>query len=276
MFKFRVWSDTHIEFGNVSLSKLVRPDDANTVLFLAGDIGVGLMHRALLEKVCKRFKAVVLTTGNHEYYENEISNVDSRLNKLADQIPNLHFLNPGTVLFTDENVCVLGCTLWTDYNRNNPIVVMKARQYMNDFRHISVEHESGEIMKLQPYDVVQMNNNHRTYLRESLMLCQAAKRANPKLRVVVMTHHAPFTNLPRNDDHGVVDDCDFGYFNTGLEDLAEQCDLWIHGHTHQRYDLPHYDGEDGKACRVITNSRGYRGYQKMAKTFEQEDKVYTL
>ena len=68
----RVMSDLHLEFsqGNMHVPEL--PDDAKTVLILAGDIGLVKKTHTFIDFITDmsaRFQDVIYVMGNHEHYK---------------------------------------------------------------------------------------------------------------------------------------------------------------------------------------------------------------
>ena len=69
--KFRVLSDLHLEFTDGMYDLPVMEDEQDTVLLLAGDIGVVRRTESYLpfmEEMAERFLHVVSIAGNHEFY----------------------------------------------------------------------------------------------------------------------------------------------------------------------------------------------------------------
>ena len=75
--KLRIFSDIHLEFGDYNVRP--QPSDHETVLVLAGDIGI--VHKAsqlegrygpFLERCSQQFRHVVLVMGNHEHTSSKL------------------------------------------------------------------------------------------------------------------------------------------------------------------------------------------------------------
>ncbi len=109
----RIASDLHTEFWgqNYSLINQVLPplpEDPETVLLLAGDIGVGMTESLrYLEPLYDRFDEVVYVRGNHEYLDGADLDEDC----------------PCTVSWNG----VVHATLWTDLSRS-PMDMVNARR----------------------------------------------------------------------------------------------------------------------------------------------------
>lgn len=268
--KLRLWSDIHNEIGEI---KIVRSDDdADHVLVIAGDFTVGLRHVDLLRRYCGIFKAVVYTTGNHEYYHNVIELVDERYAALDAEIPNFHFLQGNSVIIDD--VRFIGGTFWTDVNRNDPLVALELQRYMNDYYQIKVLASGSrrataldrkKSIALIPTHTSEINARQRQQFLDILAEPFAGK-------TVIVTHHAPlYEILNRDPDYNQTKrdrQITFGYGNTGLEDwfYDQPFDFWFHGHTHKWHD--HLI--NGK--RLMARPRGYAGHEQCANEYDREGK----
>lgn len=257
--KIRIMSDLHMEFERLNRDGTPKypdtyftvpelPDDKDTVLLLAGDIGVVKRPRTIatfIKTLEGRFKAVLCILGNHEYY-------DGSLNRAYDKLFALLDGTGVTLLENDkveiDDVVFLGTTLWTDYNNHNPLSVMHIENTLTDFATI----RTG--LKKEPYKrTVRAVDFHSKFLNAKTWL--NSELYNAKIRdgkkCVVMTHHAPsFQSV----HHRYILDHDLnGAYASNLESMIRefQPEVWVHGHTHDsmRYDV--YD------TRVICNPRGY-------------------
>ena len=77
-------SDLHLEFYNDNVWKPIPNDqDKDTVLLLAGDIGVGLSAKGWITEMCGRYKYVIYILGNHEFYKNEFCGLPQKWNNLV-------------------------------------------------------------------------------------------------------------------------------------------------------------------------------------------------
>ena len=252
--KFRVISDVHAEFfslGELGLQLPVMPEEHDTVLLIAGDLGVAgkpASYVPFATEMSKRFKYVAHIAGNHEFYGGSFVTVRDTINQEyrdAGISDNVGMFEREILEFDD--VRVIMATLWTDFDGGDPISIMEAANFMNDYRMIRTG-QAAEPLKFQltPQDTYENFKISRDFIFEEV----ANAKADGK-RVVVMTHHAPsrlsispqYANAPSN-----------GAFVSDLsnEILDADCDMvWIHGHVHQNqsYIL-------GK-CEVICNPHGY-------------------
>lgn len=245
--KFRPISDLHLEFytgGTVILPKI--EDEVKSTLILAGDIG--LLHYpdrgdldAFLKDVCSRYKYVFYIAGNHEYYHGNIT--EHTIHKLFDrlQLPNL-FTNH--LFIEDENIVITGDTLWTDFKKEDPLVMEISRINMNDYNLIRI----GETYsKLFPSTIYAY---HAMQKRE---LFNSIKEYKDKgCKIVVVTHHHPSYQAMEEEFRG--SDLNFAYMSDLDNEVTQLSpDWWICGHQHKskRYKIGNTE--------VICNPVGYPG-----------------
>jgi hypothetical protein len=126
----------------------------------------------------------------------------------------------------------------------------RATNLLNDYALIRTVDESAEPgtwrhkqgRKLQAADTLRIHQTQRAWLSDRL----AAPFAGP---TVVVTHHAPHRgSLAKR----YADDWASGAFVNELPDAFFDVPvLWVHGHTHQRFDYR------VRSCRIVCNPRGY-------------------
>lgn len=244
--KLRLISDLHTEFwkaDNIAkVSKIFAkelpplPTDPETTLVLAGD--TGSLHRPtqycwLLDIAAERFKHVVWVGGNHEWYGGSW---------VTDQKFYQKELDKRKIFYDFENeiegVTFICTTLWTDFEKENPLLMQEARVRMNDYRQI--EHLSVDAV-----------------LAEHKILLEKIRSSLEKRRekTVVVTHHAPsFQSI--HDDYRT--DRLNGCYASDLEYLMLQYEpaFWLHGHVHM------YKNYFVGKTNVVCNPLGYRGYEK--------------
>jgi predicted phosphodiesterase len=225
-------SDIHLE-----VAPYAAPATGADFVVLAGDIHNGA---AGIEWARERFSVPVLyVAGNHEYYDGEFNAVHDRLAAAAARtgvrLLDCTELRAGDIRF-------LGCTLWTDYSLapadRRPRVIENARTRNPDFDAIRYGKR-----KFAPEDSIALARRHRSWLDERL--------AEPFVgTTVVITHFAPhplsiapfYAKHPANPS-----------FVLDLEEMMGRAALWIHGHTHTRFDYR------VRGTRVVCNPRGYPG-----------------
>lgn len=254
--KLRVLSDLHIEGYPFEIPW--QPDDARTVLVLAGDIGniEGHGSRQLQDFLCaagEQFRAVIMVLGNHEWYHAVWP--DALQTIKGWELPeNVHILEQESVRI--DHVTFHGATLWTDYDGNDPISMIHAHNAMVDYRQIRTsklpQGSSGTptpMAKFSPLLALEAHREARSWLTKRLAMPRA-----PGDRVVVVTHHGVSRRSihPRYADNPIN-----GAFVTDLDELLIEgrVDLAIHGHIHDsmRYLIPY----EGGAVQIVANPRGY-------------------
>lgn len=260
--KIRLWSDVHNEFGKLEYK--ARDDDAETVLVIAGDFTIGVDDMAMMRDLLLKFRSVIFCTGNHEYYNRVIEDIDRAWRDFADMHPQFYFLNGDCVVIDD--VRFVGGILWTDLNNGDRNVMHTVGYRMNDYNRIRIRDLESEVHVLAPEDTIKINKKMRAYIESVLDTPFAG-------RTVVVTHHAPLEICihPDYNHHSTDKALNFAYRNTGLESWFEEKEFvaWLHGHIHHRQEHVVH----GK--KVIANPRGYAGHEAMSYTFE-DDKVFEV
>ena len=230
----QIVSDLHLEFGALQLSV-----ENTDVLIAAGDIDVGEAGLKWLQQFnCP----VIYVAGNHEYWGEDLNRFTRHLIQ-GVRGGNVHYLENSTVVL--KNIRFLGCTLWTDYNNADSLVMDEMLLVMNDFRYIS-----NGTRALQPHDLIKVNAQSRAWLEQQLRLPFAGK-------TVVVTHHAP---LMRSWHYGRNTMIQYAYCNdlSALMDRYQrEIDLWVHGHVHETFDYV------AQGVRVVCNPRGYYQYREV-------------
>ena len=245
--KIQVISDLHLEFSGMDRELDYVAQEERDVLIVAGDLAEGTRGIDWLRKQCE-FSPVVYVTGNHEYYGYDIREIDDELRKLAEDTPNLHFLQCGTVELCGLKIA--GCTLWTGLNNEDgtPLDNYHSRMVersMSDFHVIQVRGSRFDTFASRG-----LNMQHRNWLMQQEDVD------------IVVTHHAPtwqsVTDYWR--EHGKL--LNPGFADTS-DDLIEKLApaYWIHGHMHSFLRYWHNRKVDG--TQILCNPIGYGGsYQE--------------
>lgn len=229
--KLWIISDLHQDFGRFDIDP---PADAD-IAVIAGDV----VNDEFLLRLAERMP-VVFVAGNHDFYRHCHLERLGQLRDLMHQGSPFYFLENTTLLF--GGVRFLGCTLWTDYNRGNPLAMDLAGRSMNDHRKIAWQ-KQPVWQRFRPEEAQKLHNQSRNWLSERFSQRFAGK-------TVVITHHAPsarsvapkFAGNPLN--HAYFSDLE-------AEILRWRPDVWVHGHMHTCFDYA--VGE----TRVICNPHGY-------------------
>jgi predicted phosphodiesterase len=257
----RYMSDVHLEFGWMHLMSL--EEDKDTVLVLAGDIGLAHNHTQLVETLGRflveasvQFRAVIYVLGNHEHYKYSITKTyDTIRHLVADRgLQNVFVLENETHLV--DNVAFIGATLWTDYN-NDPVKLVLASQMMNDHRLIRIGTAIDPYhAPFTPAHAKSMHKKSRKYVFE-----QAKEQKAAGKKVVVVVHHGVseqsvherFKGSPYNP----------AFVSDLTKDILDaQPHVVIHGHVHNAFDYTIGD------TRVLVNPRGYVGYETEVNGFD--------
>lgn len=242
--KFSIASDLHLEFGDIILNN----DDEADLLILAGDIcHISNVHYNFFEHISSQFKHIIYVPGNHEYYEGDLVWSLKHLRKQLSKFENIHILENQT--FEMNGIKFIGCTLWTDLNRRNPITIQTVSSLMNDFKFIKVNHT-----QFTPSFWYTMYEYSLKFLTQEI-------KKNDKS--VVITHYAP-SKLSIHERHKDLD-LNHAYFTELLHTIFYDCNnikYWIHGHTHDPMDYAVNN------IRVVTNPRGYHGYEKISSDYK--------
>lgn len=255
--RFYYCSDLHIEFASPKAPLLEGEN-----IILAGDISVlrclnPVMNDAgnrkcrdrtlkFFEIIQENFKNVYYLTGNHESYN---FNIDLESEYISKYLPGVIHLNDSEVQI-DEKTVLLGGSLWTDFNNENPLTMEVVRRGMNDFKLIY----TGENDSFKPEHALEKH-------RKTMIFLKDAVERNKNKKIVIATHHAPsFKGINRS--HG-GNNLDYGYATDLSEFILDnpQIKAWVFGHTH----IQTWFNVGDTVC--YSNARGYEGYEKSADYF---------
>lgn len=223
--KFHILSDIHLEMSNYELEKIKDVEN----LILAGDIGIPTSpkYTAFIKRASELYKNVFLIAGNHEYYYNNIKDINDIIEQIAVKY-NVHFLNNRYIDI--DGYRIIGTTLWSDimeYERS------EIQTFIADFRLI----KNWSIEK----------NNHE-HFKNVQFIKNEIECDNKKL--VIITHHAPLRNITCKPEH--VGSLLSSAFSTDLSYLFKpHVTAWIFGHTHYSCNTTFND------VKLLSNQRGY-------------------
>jgi predicted phosphodiesterase len=265
--KIKLVSDLHLEFGDI----VIHNDQNCDVLILGGDIMVAQdlhdfpaysisaidehllgkkqvkvkMYRDFLRRCSEAFPHVIFIAGNHEYYYGKFPDAVDYLREECEVFPNVYFLEMNTKEI--EDVTFIGCTLWTDLNKGDPVTLYSVKDMMNDYRVI--RNSQNNYAKLSPMDTLVNHRNHLAYIKH-------VTENDPNKKYVVAGHHSPSKLSTHEKYRGerIMNGC----YSSDLSDFIldhPQIKLWTHGHTHYPFD--YMLGE----TRIVCNPRGYEGYE---------------
>jgi Calcineurin-like phosphoesterase len=231
---------------------------------LAGDIQVGLTQDQWFTDLLKD-RPVIYIAGNHEFYGHNVKQIrdeahiwESKINANAIQAGydhRLHFLQNQTFVLGDTRF--IAATLWSDFNKGDPMAMITGGQCMNDFRVI-YNTINGKEYTFSPQQALEEHLVSKQFITDELNKLWYGK-------TVVVTHHAPSEQSVNIKYKG--DPLNYCYFSN-LEDLVDKTDLWFHGHMHDSVEYTIGNG------RVVCNPRGYVGTPDLNRHFT--DKLLEL
>ncbi|POS75143.1 calcineurin-like phosphoesterase [Diaporthe helianthi] len=259
---FQILSDLHLETHS-SYNFPIKHTAQN--LALLGDIGQ-VAHDGLfdfLERQLNRYWNVVFILGNHEPYGTSWGSAKARVRAFEAKMQSLRKTSTiGNFMFLDqgrwdvnENLTVLGCTLFSDISSQ----MVEVEKRLRDFR---------ETTDWAVEDHITAHGSDLDWLNDQV---KAISEAEPQRKIAVFTHYSPTLDgqaiAPRHMDSPIS-----SAFATELG--QEQCwtnqavVFWAFGHTHFNCDFTDKYGK-----RIIANQKGY------ASALEADckiERVYTI
>lgn len=224
------------------------------VLVAAGDIGRNFSGVVWLQRVIQLFPGlkVVFTPGNHEYYGSQLEDLYQQYKEvqleLGPVVDSNLFILAGSWAVID-NVVFIGDTLWTDCNNQDPAVIHRVREDMNDYNYTYNSHG-------KPVTVYSTIDKHYTQVKSIFKILNKVKdlhKISEGLKVAVVTHHNPLK--PSSG----VDLLSYAFCCMDVEDKLATSenipDYWFYGHTHTS-GCTRRDYEHG-TCEFISNQLGY-------------------
>lgn len=266
--RIKLVSDLHLEFSDVDI-----PNNENCdLLILSGDILIaqdlhdhprgdwlqsqeylwknGQMRpeksdrfRNFLDRCSKNFPHVIYVAGNHEFYHGKWLATIDYLREETSYWPNIYFLEKDVKVI--DGMPFLGCTLWTDLNKGNPITMHNVSNMLND--HRLIRHDGLGYTKIRAIHTIERHNEHVKWLKDTV----------PQYEKCVVVGHMGPTPLSvhpqyKNDIH-----INGAYYSDLSEFILDhpQIKLWTQGHSHRAFEY-----EVG-TTKVACNPRGYEGYE---------------
>lgn len=274
MNKFHLISDIHLEFAPLVLpggELLILSGDACEVKNFNPDyIPEGgtwdrpsnndrrrLNTLTFFTKELPKYDKVIYVLGNHEHYQFKF---DKTLSAMRERLVKAG-VNNVTILENEtldlDGLLIIGATLWTDCNKNNPMTMNYLADAMNDYKVITKHYlPENKYYRLLPKVTYAVHQQTKEFIKQTLS-------DNPGKPTMIVTHHVPSTlSIADEFKH------DF-HMNGGFaSDLSElildnpQIKIWTHGHTHTPFD--YMIGP----TRILCNPRGYAGYERQANVFQ--------
>lgn len=239
MVKIQYVSDLHLEFNkndeNYKLEDYI--DIKGDFLILAGDIGnpYDKRFKNFIIDCCSKFVKVIMVAGNHEYYFNDIEEVDNLLRTWAYEIYNFIFLQQNYLKM--GNILILGCTLWS---KIHPGAEESVKAFVNDYKNI------------KNFTVERCNEIHNSHLD---WLKNRIEEGNKRGDIIIVITHYPLIFYPYKKDFRITD-CAFenDYYN-----MLSTINYSISGHIHKCMN------KLINGCEVHLNCRGYYDNNKYYK-----------
>jgi hypothetical protein len=235
----RLVSDLHTEMKAFNFEIPELETDKETILILAGDIGVGIQGLTFIKPLAKRFPHIIYVAGNHEFYHNDITLVKKKIEIILQMegIKNIYVVDRAETLEIEGHKFVCG-TLWTDVDRNNPMAHIRVRNGLNDYRVIN---KVGET--LSTYDTHEIFKETLEYFKK-----------NVDENTIVVTHHMPSLQAVSEEyrHEGLIN---YG-FSSDLDEfiITQKPKFWLFGHGHNSNDFMI------GGTRLVSNPRGYIHY----------------
>jgi len=270
--KIKLVSDLHLEFSDVDI-----PNNGCDVLILSGDILIaqdlhdhprsgwtrpddlpkeylwknGQMRpekadrfRNFLDRCSKNFPHVIYIAGNHEFYHGKWYATLDYLREECSYWPNIYFLDKDVKII--EDVAFLGCTLWTDLNKENPVTLHQVSLMLND--HRLIRHDKLGYTRIRATHTVERHKEHLAWLKDIV----------PKYDKCVVVGHMGPTHKSIHPKYKEDVHLNGAYVSDLSEFILDnpQIKLWTQGHTHHAFT--YMVGNTMVAC----NPRGYEGFEE--------------
>ena len=213
--KIHYLSDLHLEF--IKLNKLdqfiknIEPD-LDGICILAGDIGnlfTGNNHYDIfMEYINKCFKKIFVIAGNHEYYSDNKTIIESNidLDTYFQKFQNITFLNNRCELY--DNYYFIGTTLWSHVNNPN--------YKIND--SFQIKNFNSEMCNL-------LNKKCIEFLENNL-----------QDNSIIITHHVPSYSLIdakyKTTSMEPYNQWFYSDMDSFIDKYKSKIKLWVYGHTH--------------------------------------------
>jgi len=184
------------------------------------------------------------------------NSIDKLLIAINGELSNFHLLHNNFVNI--DGVNFIGSTLWTDFNKGNPITMWDIARGLNDYQQIRM----GAYSKISSAKILAEHYASKDFLKNTLIDLKGQKN-------VVITHHAPCT-LSISAAY-INDPLNFGYASDLSDFIDEHKPLfWCHGHMHTSHDYMLYD------TRILCNPRGYDSPKRGAENPEYSLTVFEV
>ena len=245
--RVQLTSDLHLDHWRQQHHRAHLPIEPQAdLLVIAGDVCNGLPHKDDLDwlqtvsDLQEWPHGIFMVLGNHDYYDLELQHA-AKAWRQALRGTRIQVLNRDVA--TVKGVRIAGCTLWTDFDRCSPLLMLDAKA-LNDYRHI-----------LNDGHLVTADDILAAHYRDMNWLIDLPEHSDDD-PLIIVTHHAPSWQSThphkRNDPLG-------GAYVSALEWVMAELKpaLWLHGHVHAKQD--YLSGPLSRPTRVVSNPMGYCG-----------------
>ena len=238
-FRIQYISDIHLEFYDKLAFPLILKPNAR-YLALCGDIGYPNkpIFNSFIAYCSRHWDKVFYIPGNHDHYNEKphskwkyninavatIETVEDHIKSLILPYKNVFYLNKGVHEFPEDNVNVIGATLWTHIPEE---LTAHASATLNDFSQIACKiDEPPHYEQFSPTKMNELHKDHSKFLLDALDATATHGR-----KAVVLTHHLPSKILvaPRF----AADPNNYLFYTEATEHLKHSAlAAWICGHSH--------------------------------------------
>lgn len=245
--RLMVMSDLHLEFSGGYMKIETTEDEANTVLVLAGDIGIAhkpATYVDFLTEMNERFKQIIYIMGNHEHYRGKFTASLPTLQEHCHHLHRVRVVDRETIVM--DNVAFVCATMWSDFDKGDPMSMWYAQAGMNDFKIIRIGPKAEPWRrKFNPQDAYIEFSKAKSFIFDEI-----TKQNELGNTVVVVTHHAPSHESAAPEWRNALT---AGAYASDLQSeiIEAKPNLFIHGHMHSSSDYMIGD------TRVLCNPRGY-------------------
>lgn len=221
---FQYISDLHLECYNDKVNKVKRKfnlkNKASDILLLAGDIGKPThnTYKEFLKEMSITFEQVIITTGNHEYYNMNmnIDDVDIICRDICRSMPhnNVKFLQ-NEVYEINNTLTIFGGTFWTKIPLSSRDLISYS---VNDYKHISdFTPEKSSIL-------------HGIAINA---LKTALEQSDVNTKWIVMSHHMPsFDLIDAKYKTLQMNKLNYAFASDIPLTHDDRIKAWVYGHTH--------------------------------------------